>query len=505
MYIGRGRFVQQTADGGYIFTGHDSWYDQGNVTLVKTFENGTVQWTQTFKGGSSYDVLQTQDGGYIIGGESQYYGPGYSDFWVIRTDENGTELWNKTYGGESEERLYSIRQTPDNGFVIAGDTYSFGTRDNWDMWLVKTDSNGVDLWNYTYSKYYGAEVRSMQQTKDGGYILAGWTHPTESGGNHWEIYLVKTDANGIKLWDRVIPNSDRAHCVNQTLDGGYITAGVSSNSWHVVKTDVTGQTTWAKYLGFAYGTLYSIHQTSDGGYILAGNLKETVPPKFNRDIVLMKLEKPQPVSANANGHYYGLVGTPVGFIGDASGGEPPYNWDWDFGDGQQSSNKNPQHGYTNPGNYSVQLIVSDTTGLPDSSDIDVTYAWVQESNNDPNPPLITGEQRGTAGEVYDYTFQSTDPDDSPIYYLIEWENNASTSWLGMYPSGHELTLSYSWDEKGTYNIRAKTKDVYGAESDWSVLTVRMPHSNIINAQRFSMIDRLSERFPLLHHILVQIF
>jgi hypothetical protein len=190
-----GNSVQQTSDGGYIIAGT---YDYGGanpqVYLIKTNASGDTLWSRTYGGTNwdkGYSVQQTSDGGYIIGGFTSSFGAGSYDVYLIKTNATGDTLWTRTYGGTGDDGGYSVQQTQDGGYIVAGWNNSFGNGAQ--VYLVKTDASGDTLWtrNYGGTDYdYG---RSVQQTTDGGYVIAGQTN---SFGNSTQVYLVKTDANG---------------------------------------------------------------------------------------------------------------------------------------------------------------------------------------------------------------------------------------------------------------------------------------------------------------------
>ena len=176
----RGRSVQQTSDGGYIVAG--SW-------LIKTDSEGNEEWTKQSISGNS--VQQTSDNGFIITGTIDSFGN--EDVKLIKTDSNGNEQWNQTFGGTENDAGYSVQQTTDGGYIIAGYTRSFGN-DGYDAWLIKTDSEGTEEWNQTIGGEYIDEGRSVQQTTDGGYIIAGYT--TSFGNGWYDFWLIKTDPEG---------------------------------------------------------------------------------------------------------------------------------------------------------------------------------------------------------------------------------------------------------------------------------------------------------------------
>ncbi|MFB0514424.1 MAG: hypothetical protein ACETVQ_02490 [Candidatus Bathyarchaeia archaeon] len=271
--------VVQTADGGYALAGHtDSYGAGGDFWLVKTDAPGSHQWNKTYGGAdydSAYSVVQTADGGYALAGTIGSFGAG--DFWLVKTDSAGNQLWNQTFGGENTEYAWSVVQTADGGYALAGLTYSFGAGGG-DFWLVKTDSAGNALWNRTYGGTGWEEARSMVQTADGGYALAGHTNSFGAGGS--DFWLVKTDSAGNQLWNQTFggASAEDAYSVVQTADGGYALAGETNSfgagdaDFWLVKTDSAGNHQWNKtYGGTGWEEARSMVQTADGGYALAGH------------------------------------------------------------------------------------------------------------------------------------------------------------------------------------------------------------------------------------------
>ena len=273
--------VKQISDGGYILAGYVSVPTTGVVSalLIKTDSSGNKLWSKTFGSiGESYanSVQQTSDGGYILAGYTRSSGAGGYDFWLIKTDASGNERWSKTYGGISQDYAYSVQQTSDGGFVLAGFTSSFGAGYN-DAWLVKTDLFGNEEWNKTFGGINDDFVYSVQQTSDGGFVLGGFTGSFGASMN--DAWLVKTDSIGNEQWNKLFGgyNHDYAYSVQQTSDGGYILGGVTNNygasygeAW-LIKANSSGNEQWNKIFGGAsFDQAFSVQQTSDNGYVLAG-------------------------------------------------------------------------------------------------------------------------------------------------------------------------------------------------------------------------------------------
>jgi uncharacterized delta-60 repeat protein len=277
----RASSVQQTSGGGYIVAGYTNSFGAGNYDffLIKTDANGNLQWAKTY-GGTSDDrassVQQTSGGGYIVAGYTNSFGAGNYDFFLIKTDANGNIIWAKTYGGTSDDYAYSVQQTSDGGYILAGYTRSFSVG-SYDIFLIKTDVNGNVIWAKTYGETGGDYAFSVRQTSDGGYIVAGYTY--SFGAGYYDIFLVKIDANGNIIWAKTYggTNQDFARSVQQTSDGGYIVAGYTRSfgagyyDIFLIKTDANGNIQWAKtYGGTDWDEASSVQQTSDGGYIVAG-------------------------------------------------------------------------------------------------------------------------------------------------------------------------------------------------------------------------------------------
>jgi len=151
--------IQQTSDGGYIVAGHTLSFGVGDrdFWVLKLDEEGNVEWQKAY-GGSDYDwatsIQQTDDGGYIVAGYTFSFGAGGYDFWVLKLNENGNVEWQKTYGGSDDEEAYSINQTDDGGYIVAGgSTYSFEPG-GYDVWVLKLDEEGNVEWQKTYGGNY---------------------------------------------------------------------------------------------------------------------------------------------------------------------------------------------------------------------------------------------------------------------------------------------------------------------------------------------------------------
>jgi len=197
--------AQQTRDCGYVMVGTTYVIEDRaeDIYLVKTDSLGNEQWHRTIGGDDvdfAYSVHQTADGGYVLAGRTGPFGMIRDDFCVVKVDSQGNLQWQRTFGGENEEVAFSVQQTTDGGYVVAGFTYSFGAGGG-DFWLVKTDVQGNQQWQRTFGGGSDDWAYSVQQTTDGGYVIAGYTYSFGAGGA--DFWLVKTGPDPVS-----VPNSD---------------------------------------------------------------------------------------------------------------------------------------------------------------------------------------------------------------------------------------------------------------------------------------------------------
>lgn len=304
--------VVQTTDGGYIVAG-DSWSNNGDVSgnhggskdywIVKLDVNGVIEWQKSL-GGTGWDearsVQQTLDGGYIIAGSSESVdgdvsgNHGTADYWVVKLDASGNISWQKSLGGSGPDIANALELTIDGGSIVAGYSRSIdgdvlGNHGDFDYWIVKLDASGNIAWQKSLGGTGEEKAKSIQQTIDGGYVVAGYSLSNDGDvtGNHGgpDYWIVKLNATGDISWQKSFGGSysDYANSIVQTTEGGYIVAGSSTSQdgdviantgiadYWIVKLDINGSIEWQKNIG---GTntdeANSIKQKSDGGFIVAG-------------------------------------------------------------------------------------------------------------------------------------------------------------------------------------------------------------------------------------------
>ena len=222
------QFVSFCSDGGYIITGSTGNHTLNHLDawLIKTDENGIEEWNKKLGGlenQKTYRVFQLNDGGYILSGYTSS-NDNKADIWLFKTDEIGNILWEKTFGGSEWDYAYAMQITSDNGYILAGFTKSYGNGEE-DFWLIKTDSLGNEIWNTIYGESQNDVIYSIQQTQDGGYIGGGLTNSFDAMG--FDMWIVKTDSQGNISWSKIIGGAENefAFSVSQIFDDGYILAG----------------------------------------------------------------------------------------------------------------------------------------------------------------------------------------------------------------------------------------------------------------------------------------
>jgi hypothetical protein len=269
------------------------------------------QWDRRF-GGGAYDTAtsaqQTSDGGYVIagfsrslaGGDKSQESRGDFDFWMVKVDANGNKQWDRRFGGTAPDICSVVQQTPDGGYILGGTSASGiggdkteGSRGGFDYWIVKVDATGNKQWDRRFGGSANDNLTALRATPDGGYILAGFsaspaggdkTHGSRGDSDYW---IVKTDAQGRKQWDRTLGGSANDFCsaVQPTPDGGYLVGGYSwsnvggdktensrgqSDYW-IVKLDVRGRKQWDRtFGGSGFDNMTDLQPTADGGYVLGG-------------------------------------------------------------------------------------------------------------------------------------------------------------------------------------------------------------------------------------------
>ena len=256
-----GNSVIALDDSTYIVAGYA--YSEANlstdVAVLLINEQGDLVWEKTYGGDGidkGHSIRQTSDGGFIITGETWSFGAGANDVYLLKLDSEGNMLWDNHFGGGANDEGYSVEETIDGGFIVAGTTGSFGSR--YQYYLIKTDSQGDLEWEKTFSGYFNQFGECVIETNDGGYVISGYGP------------LIKVDSDGNIVWET--PFDGSARCVVPTSDGGYIVTGDDDIAAYIAKYDSNGSLLWDNtFGGGSYVTGSSIQETDNGDYIICGS------------------------------------------------------------------------------------------------------------------------------------------------------------------------------------------------------------------------------------------
>jgi Secretion system C-terminal sorting domain len=351
--------IKQTTDGGYIIAGDSQSQISGDKTepnrgvggygnsdywIVKLDANGAVQWDKSYGGTASDEahvVEQTADGGFIVGGDSRSPISGdktevssnFTDFWVLKLNAAGAIQWQKTIGSNGYDSFTSLKSTIDGGFILGGFTFEGGLETGFtrygahDYWVVKIDATGNIQWNKTYGGKDEEFLHALEQTPDGGYLLAGYSNSPISGvktqvrkGNYGDYWVIKTDASGTIQWQNTYGGNsmDYLRSLVKTNDGGFLLGGYSfstpsfdkasanngSADFWVVKINATGNLQWEKTIGGDGDDIpESMNVLADGTILLAGSTESTLSGNKTEnlygssDIWVVKLGTPAPSDA----------------------------------------------------------------------------------------------------------------------------------------------------------------------------------------------------------------
>jgi hypothetical protein len=286
--------------------------------LIKTEGDGSEQWNRTYgdlDSESARCVRYTSDGGYILTGRLHYdNSSNKADVLLIKTDSDGNEQWYKTFGGpENAARGFSVQQTIDGGYVIIG-YITYEDEPKAKAWLIKTNTSGNLEWEKTFGRpdvhYDGYDV---QQTMDGGFILTG-----DRQGGGLESWLIKTDATGGKEWELTLESPQTAEeimwSVQQTSDGGYITAGEQQK----------GGNPLAVLMKVGYGPSVRITKPKNALYIMNFKIR---PYLFRNPLILGPID----IEVDVTDEQYAIEKVEF-YIDDilrSTDTMEPYMWRWD--------------------------------------------------------------------------------------------------------------------------------------------------------------------------------
>jgi hypothetical protein len=241
-----------------------------------------IKWSVSFGGDQNEEgwyVLSTDDGGCLVLGYTESYGAGEQDIYLVKVDQEGNVEWSKTYGGAGHDYAKAVFKT-DDSYVITGFTSSYGSSEyDYDAIVIKTDINGIEQWNYTYGGFAPDEAYSIIQTVEGDFVITGYTISFSADYSE-DLWLIKINENGQEIWNKTFGGNgiDYGKSIIETNDG-YVIAGKTkayssnigySDAW-LLKVNKTGQHVWNHTYGFEYDDLFNQIIELDDGFAMVGN------------------------------------------------------------------------------------------------------------------------------------------------------------------------------------------------------------------------------------------
>jgi len=482
--------------------GTESPYGSGDAFIVKLNNDLTEVISSTFLGGSGHESLSSiamdSTGNIVVAGSTSS-----SDFPVSES------AYDTTYdsGGYIKDDVFVSKLTNDLSEMISS-TYIGGDHDDFSEAISIDSSNAIFIAGWTRSSTFPTTIdaydRSFSQGYYDGFIsqlnedFTSLISSTYIGGSQWDFCYALTLDNDENVYvsghtaSLNYPTTSNAYCKNYQGVGGpnegddAFISKLSNNLSLLLASTYLGGDNWEMgyslissgndlvYVSgttssFDFPTINSFDDAFHGGAKHYGDIFISC---FNNELSML------PAS------------TYLGGTGDENAGQVLSNIDGEIiVAGSSSSLDFPiiGDGYDSTHNGNADIFISKfKSGLTD--------------NQPPEKPILSGSTSGKAGTEYEYTITSVDPEGHDIYYLIDWGDNTSTEWLGLYDSGEEIILSHIWAEQGNYTIKSKAKDIYGLESNWATLEVSMPKNKIINPfERF--LENHPYIFPMLRQLL----
>jgi len=501
--------IQEVTDG-YVFAGKIFSSDNGDdFWVVKLSSNGDIQWQKAY-GGSGFEeaiaIQQTSDGGYIVAGTTDSFGSGKKDFWIVKLASNGNVEWQKAYGGGGDDWLHAIQQTSDGGYIVAGTTYSFleGWWDPCNGWILKLDANGNIEWQKVLMIGGEQQIYDIRQTSDGGYIAVGATWDAYPGGCY-DLWVVKLDSDGHIQWQKAYGRGgkdpwDIGRAVQQTSDGGYVVAGEtwSFDYLWVLKLDSDGDVEWQKAYsrGEDENGAKAIQQTSDGGYVVAGYTSDFGYGGTNYDVWILKLDSDGDVEWQKayGGSDKDGTDAPGAIQQTSDGGYIVAAYTKSFGPGWgyawilklDSNGDIPDccaiiEGDINVTSTSVEPVSTDVDVQTTSGSVVNTNAMARITSATPikicyvvsnQPPVANftySPENPVVGQAVAFNAsESYDPDGYIVSY--EWDFGD-----GNVTNTTEETINHSYSEAGSYEVTLTVKDDKGAtNSTTKMITIYSP-------------------------------
>jgi PKD repeat protein/predicted secreted protein len=461
--------IKQTVDQGYVIAGGSS----DEALVLKLNQDGTIGWQKTYGDDpgtdldEAYAIAQTADGGYIVVGITDPAGAWNADIRVLKLLADGTVAWQNDYGDAGDDRGYAISETVDGGYIVAGSTSSFGAG-GFDTWLLKLDSNGAVTWQKAYGETGDEEARAVQETVQGGYILAGST--SSFGRGNRDIWIVGLNTDGSVAWEKTYGQTedDTGLDVQLTSDGGYINCGATesmgdgspgfADMW--ILRDDDGVIDGCNPM--ETGHIVAVADTSvlpAAASVLtqAGSLTQSdtagVSQQTSANSALPCNESVKPLAYFTADPVDGQNPLTVQFTDTSTGLITSYLWD--FGDDSFSSEQNPVHKFKGIDTYTIKLTVTGPAG----SNMEREFDYINVTEGLPIADFKATPTVGTPPFVVEFTGKPSSEKWGSITTYFWAFGDGSTAWgevaYHYYTSGGPFTVSLTATGPGGADTKTK--------------------------------------------------
>jgi hypothetical protein len=486
--------VKHTIDNGYIVAGKIYYYssDTSDGWLIKIDSEGEGQWQQILHGDKDDCILsveETSDNDYALAGFTTSAGSGEEDIWLLKVNQDRDIVWENVWGGARLDQANAIIQTRDGGFatLFYYESFRHGSDDDW---LYKIDSNGIKHWQRTYGGEKQDIPLTISQTDDGGFIIAGSTESFGVGGA--DVWLIRTDELGNHRWNTTFGGSldDIGYAVQQTDDGGFIIAGSTesfgsggADMW-LIKTDQHGNHRWNTTFGGSLDDIgYAVQQSDDGNYVIAGCTESFGAGETDAWVIKLSANEPPytPDVAGSTSSYQWVDTTYTVSATDTDDDSLQFYFDWGDGSGEWTNfvasgeALGVAHRWTDDGTFFVKVRAQDENGGKGPWTPPMRIDVIPNSRPDV-PDTPSGSTAGILLKQYTYSTTCVDADGDRVQYGWDWDGDKTVDqWTSFYTSGDVVETSHAWNITGEYEITVIGMDDRGAYSDWSeALVVSMP-------------------------------
>ena len=441
-----GNSIEKTFDGGYILLGNST--DNYRISVIKIDSAGNINWSRKFNFGTLYsegnNIVQTSDGNYVIAGAYEI-SSGNENIFILKLNSNGENLWAKTYGDGGFDVVHDMKKTNEGGFIIVGES-QVGYHGEYKLDVIKLNSVGTLVWKKKYDE--GTSAYSVCSTFDNGYIILG-VH-----------LLMKIDSVGNVKWSKTT-NILQGRCIIETNDKGFFATG---DNFYIARTDSIGNLIWVNNLGLNHpyqGYLYDCIKTDDNGLAVIGFFDDD---SIERESILFyKMDSVGCICPSINqisGPYNVTVNQPSEYNAKIYGtGSPYYNWSVKYGQilsGQGTALVNINWSQT--GIDTLLLVVSNDCGK------DSIYYSVNIL--DCVTPIIDS--------IYGYSYAHSEFDN---YYVSKLEGTEPvvynwTSDIATITTGNGTdSVTVRWLHDGTGYIKMVAENTCGTDSLIRYITV----------------------------------